>query len=272
MHLDVINLRGFYYRTALGRTVQHAIREQIKDMWPKTDGMTVAGFGFAAPMLRPYLATARRVLCLMPAGQGVMHWPQGEPNCSVLIPEFEWPIATGHIDRLIVLHGLETSDHPSDLMDEIHRVLAPGGRVIFVVPNRTGLWARSDATPFGYGRPYSLMQLEAQLKQHEFYIERHKTALYAPPKHSKLRLRILTWLENLRLKMSLPVASGVLLVEVSKQVFAPTRPGLAARVRKPLSVIEGIANPVPRPVSSQTSIPKDGYASATSCTPRPKKR
>lgn len=258
MHLDVINLRGFYYRTALGRAVQQAIRSQVAAMWSKTDGMTVAGYGFAAPMLRPFLEKSRRVLCLMPAGQGVMHWPQGEPNCSALVPEFEWPIATGHIDRLIVLHGLETSDHPSDLLHEIHRVLAPGGRVIFVVPNRTGMWARSDATPFGYGRPYSLMQLETQLKQHEFYIERHRTALYTPPKHSKLRLKLLSWMERMRPKFNLPIASGVLLVEASKQVFAPTRPGLAARVSKPLAVIEGFANPAPKPVSGRSTIlPKD---------------
>ena len=40
-------------------------------------------------------------------------------------------------------------------------MLAPGGRVVFIVPNRSGLWARRDVTPFGYGRPYSLGQLEA---------------------------------------------------------------------------------------------------------------
>ena len=251
MHLDVINLRGFYYRTVLGRTVQQAIRVQITNLWPNTEGMTVAGFGFAAPMMRPFLEQSRRVLCFMPGGQGVMHWPVGEPNCSVLVPEFDWPIASGHIDRLIVLHGLETSDHPTALLNEIWRVLAPGGRVVFVVPNRTGLWARSDATPFGYGRPYSLAQLETQLKAHEFYIERLKTALYAPPKHSKLRQKMISWLEKVRPKFNLPIASGVLLVEATKQVFAPTRPGLAERVRRPMSVIEGLTNPAPEPVSGR---------------------
>lgn len=182
-----------------------------------------------------------------------MHWPMGEPNCSVLVPEFSWPVATGQIDRLLVLHGLETSDHPTDLLDEVWRTLAPGGRVIFVVPNRTGLWARSDVTPFGYGRPYSLAQLETQLTKHDFYIERHKTALYAPPKHSKIRLSWINWLEQTRLNPHLQLAGGVLLVEATKQVFSPTRPGLAARVRKPLAVIEGFANPAPKPVSGRSS-------------------
>ena len=42
-------------------------------------GMTLAGFGFAAPLLRPYLSPARRVTALMPGPQGVMAWPAGGP-------------------------------------------------------------------------------------------------------------------------------------------------------------------------------------------------
>ena len=58
MHLDVIRLRAFYYRTKLGRIVQRALREEIVRLWPDVKGQTVAGFGFAAPMLRPFLKNA----------------------------------------------------------------------------------------------------------------------------------------------------------------------------------------------------------------------
>jgi hypothetical protein len=40
----------------------------------------VVGFGFAVPLLRPYLAEARRVIGLMPGPQGVMPWPPGMEN------------------------------------------------------------------------------------------------------------------------------------------------------------------------------------------------
>ena len=53
MHLDVLDLRAFYYRTQLGRTAQRAIRDQMLETWPDVHGMTVVGFGFAAPLLRP---------------------------------------------------------------------------------------------------------------------------------------------------------------------------------------------------------------------------
>jgi len=41
--------------------------------------------------------------------------------------------------------------------------------------------ARSDITPFGYGRPYSLWQLETQLRKHQFLPERQLGALYLMP-------------------------------------------------------------------------------------------
>ena len=49
MHLDVLELRNFYYRTQLGRAAQRAIRDQVTALWPDAEGLTVAGFGFAVP-------------------------------------------------------------------------------------------------------------------------------------------------------------------------------------------------------------------------------
>ena len=75
MHLDVLDLRQFYYRTRLGRIAQKSVRDQVVAMWPDARGEVVVGFGFAAPLMRPYLGQAARVLALMPGAQGVMPWP-----------------------------------------------------------------------------------------------------------------------------------------------------------------------------------------------------
>lgn len=242
MHLDVLDLRNFYYRTGLGRAAQKAVRDQLVALWPEAKGQTVVGFGFAVPLMRPYLADARRVIGLMPAPQGVMPWPAGMPNTSVLTEETEWPIPTGLVDKLVLLHGLETSDHPAVLLDECWRVLGPGGRVIFIVPSRTGLWARRDVTPFGHGHPYSLGQLEAQLRKHAFTVERTASALYAPPSSKRFWLRTAPYWESAG-RYAPWLAGGVLMVEASKQVHAPLRPGLRDVVRLPLKVLEGL--PVP---------------------------
>ena len=75
MHLDVQDLRNFYYRNALGRAVQTQLSARLSELWPEVKGQTVVGYGFAAPVLRPYLKDARRVVALMPGPQGVMPWP-----------------------------------------------------------------------------------------------------------------------------------------------------------------------------------------------------
>lgn len=248
MHLDVLDLRSFYYRSALGRAAQKVLRDQLLTFWPEAKGQTVVGFGFAVPLLRPYLAQARRVIGLMPGQQGVMSWPAGQPNVATLCEETAWPLQTGSVDKLVLLHGLETSERPTALLEECWRVLGPGGRAMFIVPNRAGLWSRRDKTPFGFGRPYSLTQLENQLRTHGFVPERHVAALFAPPSQRKFWLRTGPFWEKTGRRVPSRFAGGVLMVEASKQVFAPTRPGLPARVSRPLRVLEGLAQPEVKPI------------------------
>ena len=248
MHLDVLDLRTFYYRTRLGRTAQRAVRAQMQGLWPDAKGQNVLGFGFATPLLRPYMKDARRVISLMPGPQGVMPWPPKLPNVSVLCEETLWPIEADSIDRLVVMHGLETSQHPIALLDECYRVLAPEGRGVFVVPNRAGLWARRDATPFGFGRPYSLGQLEAMLAAIGLKPARHAAALFHPPSEKQFWLKTSNMWERIGRKVSNRFAGGVLLVEVKKQVPAPPRAGLSEAIRRPLRVLDGITSPEPKPI------------------------
>ena len=243
MHLDVLDLRNFYYRTGLGRAVQRSVRSQMISLWPEAPGMTVAGYGFAVPLLRPYLAQARRVIGLMPAQQGVMPWPAGLPNVSLLCDEGSWPLANGSVDRLVLLHGLETSDQQAVVLEEAHRVLADLGRALFIVPNRRGLWAQRDVTPFGEGRTYSLGQIERLLERHEFVPERHLAALYAPPAQRGFWLRSSDMWEKVGRKVSSHLAGGVLMVEASKEPDV-AHPGLRVAERRPLRVLEGLPVPV----------------------------
>lgn len=248
MHLDVLDLRNFYYRTPLGRVAQRAIREPLTALWPDHRGQTVAGFGFAAPLLRPFLDGARRVVALMPAPQGVMPWPAGMENVSVLCEETAWPLGTASVEKLVMLHGLETSQHPGAVLDEAGRVLSAAGRAVFVVPARAGLWARRDGTPFGFGRPYSLRQLEAQLARHGFTPERSLSALYAPPSQARFWLRTADAWERWGRRAMPWRAGGVILVEATKQVWLPRRGGLGATAHRPFGVLEGIGRPAgPQP-------------------------
>ncbi len=241
MHLDVQDLRNFYYRSTLGRAAQKSLRTRMLGLWPEAKGQTVVGFGFAAPLLRPYLSDARRVMTLMPGPQGVMPWPAGMPNTSVLTEETLWPIETGHVDKLVLLHGLETSERPSDLLEECWRVLGPGGKALFIVPNRAGLWARRDRTPFGYGRPYSPGQLDAQLRKHQFLPERQVGALYQIPSQQRIWMKSSGLFERVGRHVPTIFAGGAFMVEATKQVYPPK--GRTEQQRKRVSVLDGLTEP-----------------------------
>lgn len=260
MHHDVYDLRKFYYTRALGRVVQRILRDRLTALWPpeQAQGMTVAGYGFAAPLLRPYLARARRVAALMPGPQGVMAWPAGMPNCSVLCEETAWPLDTGSVDRLVLLHALEAADHPALLMEEALRVLGPGGRMLVMVPNRAGLWARSETTPFGFGRSFTAGQLEAQVQAAGFVPERTGAALYIPPSDRRFWLKSAQMWERTGARISQVLVAGVVLTEFSKQVHAPVGGGRKMRVPSPLDVLEGIARPAPAGQRAGRSMHKPG--------------
>lgn len=255
MHLDVVDLRKFYYGTGLGRLVQRTLQERLRALWPDVRGMTVVGFGFAAPFLRPFKGEAERTLCLMPAQQGVCPWPPEGPNLSALVEETLWPLPKGFADRILVAHGLETCERPHALLEEIRRVLAPGGRAIFLAPNRAGLWARRDGTPFGYGRPYSSGQLEATLARHEFSPERTEAALYMPPSQARFWLRTGPMLERFGQRLDAQRLAGVTVVEATRLVFIAPKSGVKEASRVPLRVLDGLRPvPAPKPATGRTGL------------------
>src|SRR5262245_62805267 len=91
----------------------------------------------------------------MPAAQGVVKWPSALPTLAALVEETELPLVDAAVDRVLIVHGVEMADDVFALLRETWRVLAAGGRLLAVVPTRRGIWARTDTTPFGHGRPHS---------------------------------------------------------------------------------------------------------------------
>ena len=249
MHLDVIDLKKFYYRTKLGLVTKNLLQESVQRIWKDCSYEQLAGFGFVPPLMQPFLNFSSTIFCLMPSQQGVMAWPTGSKNCTMLVEEVSWPLRSGSVDRLIVSHGLETCDNPNDLLKEIWRVLRPSGRVIFIVPNRAGLWARSDLTPFGYGRPYSMTQLEQQLRVNRFETLRFTGALYSPPSHRSYFLKTMRFWERLGRRLDSRVIAGALVVEATKLIYATQKPSLKKVVSVPLEVIEEFTKPKPKPIS-----------------------
>ncbi|MBM3618800.1 MAG: class I SAM-dependent methyltransferase [Alphaproteobacteria bacterium] len=224
---DVIDLKLFY-ASPMGHKARDVIARAISKIWPSAKDEVVLGIGYAHPYLAPYLHDADRVLALMPSAQGALHWPLGDKNLSFLADEAEIPLPDQSVNRVIIMHAFENTEQLRHMLREVWRVLVPSGRMLVVVPNRNGAWARIAGSPFAHGSPYSNSQLKAMLRDHNFAAYDSHYALFTPPTPNKLVLRSSRMFEVVG-KRFFNVLGGVIISESEKQVFAPSQPKLAAK-------------------------------------------
>lgn len=187
MWTDVVDLRDFY-ASSLGAAAQRVISRRIRDIWVDTKGMNVLGLGYATPFLNSFRAEAARVTAAMPARQGVLHWPHEGKGLTALCDECDLPLADLSMDRVLLVHALECTEQIRPLLREVWRILTGSGRLLVVVPNRSGIWSRIERTPFGHGQPYSPFQISRLLRENLFTPLQSYSALYIPPVHSRMIL------------------------------------------------------------------------------------
>jgi SAM-dependent methyltransferase len=218
MRVDVLALQRFY-ASPLGEAARRAASRRLATLWPHADGLDVLGLGYPSPYLERYRPGARRVTVMMPAQQGVEPWPAEGRVLTALGDPARLPFMDAVFDRVLLAHALEECDATNVMLREIWRVMAPEGRLVAIVANRWSLWAQSDASPLGHGRPYSRSQLSALLSDAMFEPVVSARALYAPPwrwaaaAHEPFeRVGELLW----------PVHGGFVLMEAVKRLYAST--------------------------------------------------
>ena len=219
MYLDVQELSDFYH-SHLGLVARHLLAHRIRALWPDVHHENVLGIGFAAPFMRPFLAEARRVFLAMPEQQGAIRWPHDAPSRTFLTSDMQLPLADASVNKVLAVHCLEGCNAANALLREIWRVLAPEGKLLLIVPNRRGLWARFDTTPLGQGHPYSRGQLGRLLAECLFDIAGWSSGLFMPPLNWRIVLKTAVAVERVGL-YAWPGFSGVLMVEAQKQLYAP---------------------------------------------------
>jgi len=231
MTISTYDLKSFY-NTRMGRAVRRTINARIAEIWGECKGLRVMGCGYATPYLRGLMPESERCFALMPSNYGAHHWPatSDSKNLVGLSNRYDLPIETNSIDRLLIVHDLEHCEYINENLAEIWRVLKSNGRVIVIVPNRSGLWARSDKNPFGQGRPFSTSQICKLLKEAKFIHERTEEALFMPPLSYTPILRLADTFERIG-KTAFPIVSGVHIVEASKQLYARVDKGSGSPVR-----------------------------------------
>ncbi len=231
MRPDATRLSRFY-ESRQGHLARRLINHQVRQIWPNLRGLDVLGIGYPGPVLS-ICEQARHAVAVMPTTQGAERWPETRPNRVALVRDDELPFQDNSFDRVILAHALETSPHAHRLLREVWRVLDDGGRILVIVPNRTGSWCWSERTPFGYGQPFTEKQLEAMLTHWLFDPHHTGRALYMPPFRSTFWTRLAIPIERIGLRF-IKHASGVLIVEAEKTVFVgkPIFTPVAARRRR----------------------------------------
>ena len=237
MWIDVVDLRDFY-TSGLGQVARRMIRHKLRGQWPDVRGQRILGLGYAAPYLDGFRDEAERVICAMPARQGVLRWPAEGGAQATLVDELDLPFPDLSMDRIVLVHALECVDQVGPMMREIWRVLADSGRLLVVVPNRSGLWARFERTPFGHGRPYSPRQLSKLLRDTLFTPLTTDRALYMPPFRTAMLVRSAPAWERAGSAL-LQSFAGVVIMEAVKQIYAATPVTQTNRRRQYMPVPNG---------------------------------
>jgi SAM-dependent methyltransferase len=208
-----------FYATARGAVAGRLVRDRLGRIWPDLAGQSVLGVGYCAPYLRLWREQATRCVALTPAQAGIAAWPRGLPSLACAADEDALPFPDLFFNRVLLVHGLETAESTRRMLREIWRVLRDDGVLLVVAPNRNGMWAHVESTPFGHGQPYSSGQIDRLLGAAMFRVERRDTALYLPPVNVRMVLRTANLLERVGRRM-LPRFAGVTITEAVKDMYA----------------------------------------------------
>lgn len=208
-----------FYGTRRGAMAARLLRARIAALWPDLTGCAVLGLGHAAPWLGTWEGQAYRRIALTPAQGDAVRWPAEGPSLSCVAEEDALPFPDLTFDRVLLVHGLEVADNARRMLREAWRVLRDDGRLLVVAPNRAGMWAYWESTPFGDGHPYSASQLDRLLSGALFRVERRDAALWVPPLRARLVLRAAPLFERTGRRL-MPGLAGVTIAEAVKDVYA----------------------------------------------------
>lgn len=171
----------------------------------------------------------------------VDRWPRG-PVDVVAEPEL-LPLESASVDAVLVIHQLEFSDDPHQLLREVERVLAPEGHVLVMGFNPFSLWGmrrvlagvRGSRAPWT-GHYFGRSRVNDWLRLLGLTVQRREGLFCRPPLRHARSLEWLAPMERLGPRYA-RIAGGVNLTVAQKHVagMTPLEPAMRPR----LQVIRG---------------------------------
>lgn len=213
-----------FYQGETGAVAGEVLRAHLAGMWPDLRRQHVLGLGFVAPYLGLWRDDAASCIAARLDDAAPPYGAQAVFAGDAL------PLADLSVDRILLVHGLELAADARRLLRECWRVLRDDGRLLAVVPNRLGLWAHAERTPFGQGQPYTHGQVAELFRLAMFAVESRQHALFVPPVRLRPVLRAAALAERLGRRLA-PGIGGVIVAEAVKDVYAAA-PLHAARRRR----------------------------------------
>ena len=249
---DIVNLRQFY-TSPLGRLAKRRLRRLVQQRWPHIAGSAGIGLGYTTdllPLPQQAQSAGQTIVALMPATQGAIYWPVHANNHSALCDEMRPPIAPSSLQRVLMAHVLEHADAPDELLRIWWQALAPGGRLIVLLPNRYGSWAYCGDTPFRKGTPYAVSRIRTLLNTTGFTLREVHSACFLPPSTHPLMHAFFSFGEFLGALLA-PRLGGVLVIEAEKHIYAGIPESSRALVRATAAAAQPALAAAALPVSSQ---------------------
>jgi SAM-dependent methyltransferase len=226
-----------FYASPLGQQAVSVVGKAVSKLWhiPEGEEGAVLALGYAPPYMQKLpLNPHHALIYAMLEQQGGQALKDGEGNnITSLTDSQRLPFSEASFDRVVCAHAVEQSTMEA-IFHEIERVLIPLGEAILIIPNRRGLWARVETTPWAFGNPYSLKRIRSALSHTSLMITEVSAVLYIPPSHYKGVVLLRPLWEGLGCFLPQQWA-GVYVIRVVKQIYATVQPHPTRKVyRQPL--------------------------------------
>jgi len=220
-----------FYDTPKGRLATTLLTDRLAPLLPPSTGRRILGLGYTRPYLAPLAQTGARTLSARLNQIPMTGTQNARRDFDCTVDERTLPFDDLCMDAVLAIHALEFAKDPKDLLRAAWKVMADDGHLILVLPSRTGFWAQSESTPFGFGTPFSVRQIERLLADAMFRAETITGALALPPLGLTLKRRPARMIDRIA---HLARLSGVHIIIARKDIYAalPLTPARGIRALK----------------------------------------
>lgn len=157
-----------FYQSDYGRLIAKALKAPVRNFFQHNDDQLILSCGYSPDFDIESFQICSSILPARKAGRAAQ---------SLMSLQ---PFANAAIDKIVMMHAIETHDNPNDVISEIWRMLKPDGEALVILPNKAMPWMECRSLPSALSWP----KMQNLLCANRFEIIDHQEILYTP--HQKL--------------------------------------------------------------------------------------